>query len=101
MAGRLGGRFKARAAAAAGASKHSARASAPPGAADAAVAAAAAAGETTPKQPKSPHSWGSSSPAGLQRPAWSRKVTGDARKTADEPGPVATTTAGGGNCVIS
>ncbi|CAM9264587.1 unnamed protein product [Ectocarpus sp. 12 AP-2014] len=93
MAGRLGWKFKARAAS----SKSPARASAPPGATDAAVAAAAAAAADGPSRgrPKSPQSWGSSSPNGLQRSARGKKPTGDA------PAPGVAVPAGSGNCVVS
>ena len=99
MAGRLGGRFKARAAAAALASKASARASAPPGAAEAAALVASAPKDSA-KRPKSPHSWGSGSPAGSQRPAWGRKTTGDSGEQAArrvDSGAAA----GSGNCAVS
>lgn len=98
MAGRLGGRFKARAAAAAAASKAPARASAPLGAAEAAALAASASKDTA-KKPKSPHSWGSSSAAGLQRPPWGRKATGDTGvlTTGTDSG----ASAGNANCAVS
>ncbi|CAM9368097.1 unnamed protein product [Ectocarpus sp. 13 AM-2016] len=97
MAGRLGWKFKARAAGAAASSKSPARASAPPGATDAAVAVAAAAAADEPNRgrPKSPQSWGSSSPNGLQRSARGKKLTGDA------PAPGVAVPAGSGNCVVS
>lgn len=98
MAGRIGGRFKARAALAAAGSKPPKCASAPSGAVDAAASAAAG----TAKRSKSPHSWGSSSLVGMQRPGWGKKVTGDTGdpKTGGDAG-IDTGTGVGGNCVVS
>ncbi|CAM9568386.1 unnamed protein product [Ectocarpus sp. 4 AP-2014] len=97
MAGRLGWKFKVRTAAAASSSKSPARASAPPGATDAAAAAAAATAADEPSggRPKSPQSWGSSRPNGLQRSARGKRLAGDALA------PGVAVPAGSGNCVVS
>ncbi|CAN0075268.1 unnamed protein product, partial [Pylaiella littoralis] len=105
MAGRMGGKFKARAALAAAASKPPDRAaSAPAGAVDVAASAAAAAAvaAATAKKPKSPHSWGSGSLTGMQRPGWGRKATGDTSDSKTGGGAGAAAAAGsGGNCLVS